>query len=173
MSKLDEIRPQHFGWKVEGKVATITLNRPEKKNPLTFASYGELIDTFRRLKRMGDDVRTVVLTGAGGNFCSGGDIHEIIGPLVEMKDKEQGDKLLAFTRMTGGLVIAMRACPQPIIAAVDGICAEQVRFWPWLPICVSAPSARESPSYSSALVSQVPTWERARCCPHHWTRPRQ
>ncbi len=122
MTKHEEIRPQHFGWKVEGKVATITLNRPEKKNPLTFASYGELIDTFRRLTHL-PEIKVVVITGAGENFSSGGDVHEIIGPLVEMKEKKQHDKLLAFTRMTGSLVKAMRACPQPIIAAVDGICA--------------------------------------------------
>ena len=119
---MNEIRPQHFGWKVEGKVATITLNRPEKKNPLTFASYGELVDTFRRLART-PEIKIVVITGAGENFSSGGDVHEIIGPLVEMKEKNQYEKLLAFTRMTGSLVKAMRACPQPIIAAVDGICA--------------------------------------------------
>ena len=118
----ENIRPQHFGWKVEGKVATITLNRPERKNPLTFASYGELVDTFRRLTRV-PEIKVVVITGAGENFSSGGDVHEIIGPLVEMKEKMQPDKLLAFTRMTGSLVKAMRACPQPIIAAVDGICA--------------------------------------------------
>jgi enoyl-CoA hydratase/carnithine racemase len=118
----ETIRPQHFGWKIEGKVATITLNRPEKKNPLTFASYGELVDTFRRLGHM-PEIKVVVITGAGENFSSGGDVHEIIGPLVGMRELEQHDKLLAFTRMTGSLVKAMRACPQPIIAAVDGICA--------------------------------------------------
>ena len=118
----EKIQPQHFGWKVEGKVATITLNRPEKKNPLTFASYGELVDTFRRLTRM-TEIKVVIITGAGENFSSGGDVHEIIGPLVEMKEKNQHEKLLAFTRMTGSLVKAMRACPQPIIAAVDGVCA--------------------------------------------------
>ena len=118
----ETIRPQHFGWHVEGKVATITLNRPEKKNPLTFGSYGELVDTFRRLARL-PEIKVVVITGAGENFSSGGDVHEIIGPLVGMKELEQHDKLLAFTRMTGSLVKAMRVCPQPIIAAVDGICA--------------------------------------------------
>src|SRR4051794_16245954 len=119
--KTEPLRPQHFGWKVEGKVATITLNRPEKKNPLTFGSYGELVDTFRRLARM-PEIKVIVITGAGENFSSGGDVHEIIGPLVGMKELEQHEKLLAFTRMTGSLVKAMRACPQPIIAAVDGIC---------------------------------------------------
>src|SRR3954470_20320385 len=118
----ETIRPQHFGWKVDGKVATITLNRPEKKNPLTFGSYGELVDTFRRLARMAE-IKVVVITGAGENFSSGGDVHEIIGPLVGMRELEQHDKLLAFTRMTGDLVKAMRACPQPIVAALDGICA--------------------------------------------------
>jgi enoyl-CoA hydratase/carnithine racemase len=118
----ETIWPKHFGWKVDGKIATITLNRPEKKNPLTFGSYGELVDTFRRLARMAE-IKVVVITGAGENFSSGGDVHEIIGPLVGMKELEQHDKLLAFTRMTGSLVKAMRACPQPIVAAVDGICA--------------------------------------------------
>jgi enoyl-CoA hydratase/carnithine racemase len=114
--------PKHFLWSETGKVATITLNRPEKKNPLTFESYAELRDTFRALQ---DDARikTIVLTGAGGNFCSGGDVHEIIGPLVEMKRKGDHDGLLRFTQMTGDLVKAMRACPQPIVAAIDGVCA--------------------------------------------------
>jgi enoyl-CoA hydratase/carnithine racemase len=116
------IRPQHFGWTVEGRVATITFNRPERKNPLTFDAYAELTATFRTLLTT-KDVRAVVLTGAGGNFCSGGDVHEIIGPLVAMRDARDRDGLLRFTRMTGDLVKAMRACPQPIIAAVDGVCA--------------------------------------------------
>ena len=115
-------QPSHFLWSVEGRVATITLDRPERRNPLTFDSYRELARTFWELR---DDatVRAVVLTGAGGNFSSGGDVHEIIGPLVEMADEEREDELLAFTRMTGELVRAMRACPQPIIAAIAGICA--------------------------------------------------
>jgi enoyl-CoA hydratase/carnithine racemase len=108
----------HFQWQVEGKVATVTLNRPERKNPLTFESYAELRDLFGQL-RYATDVHAVVVTGAGGNFCSGGDVHEIIGPLVKLKAPE----LLLFTRMTGDLVKAMRACPQPIVAAIDGICA--------------------------------------------------
>ena len=112
------IRPQHFLWKLEGKVGVLTLNRPEKKNPLTFESYAELRELFRALARE-DGVKAVVLTGAGGNFCSGGDVHEIIGPLTKMKMPE----LLEFTRMTGDVVKAMRACPQPVIAAVDGVCA--------------------------------------------------
>uniref|UniRef100_UPI001F2D9618 enoyl-CoA hydratase family protein n=1 Tax=Ideonella sp. A 288 TaxID=1962181 RepID=UPI001F2D9618 len=111
-------RPTHFGWQVIDRVATVTLNRPERKNPLTFESYAELRDLFGRLK-YADDVSAVVLHGAGGNFCSGGDVHEIIGPLVRLKAPE----LLMFTRMTGDLVKAMRACPQPIVAAIDGVCA--------------------------------------------------
>jgi enoyl-CoA hydratase/carnithine racemase len=114
--------PRHFLWQVEGAVATVTLNRPERKNPLTLESYSELRDTFRDLT-YAENIKTVVITGAGGNFCSGGDVHEIIGPLVEMQRKGDMAGLLAFTRMTGDLVKAMRACPQPIIAAIDGICA--------------------------------------------------
>src|SRR3984957_9750239 len=111
---------RHFGWTAseDGRVATLTLNRPEKKNPLTFESYAELRDLFRDLV-YASDVRAVVLTGSGGNFCSGGDVFEIIEPLTKMATPD----LLAFTRMTGDLVKAMRRCPQPIVAAVDGICA--------------------------------------------------
>lgn len=111
-------KPAHFLWAFGDGVATITLNRPERKNPLTFESYAELRDTFRALAQAGD-VKAIVLRGAGGNFCSGGDVHEIIGPLVKMKMPA----LMAFTRMTGDLVKAMRHCPQPIIAAVNGVCA--------------------------------------------------
>ncbi|NKE68903.1 enoyl-CoA hydratase family protein [Ramlibacter sp. RBP-2] len=114
--------PRHFQWEVVGKVATLTLNRPERKNPLTFDSYGELRDLFREL-RYATDVKVVVVTGAGGNFCSGGDVHEIIGPLVGMQEAGDMPGLLEFTRMTGDAVVEMRQCPQPIIAAVDGICA--------------------------------------------------
>jgi enoyl-CoA hydratase/carnithine racemase len=110
--------PKHFALAIAGGVATVTLNRPERKNPLTFDSYAELRDWFLALQRA-TDVKAVVLTGAGGNFCSGGDVHEIIGPLTKMSMPE----LLAFTRMTGALVSAMRACPQPIVAAIDGVCA--------------------------------------------------
>ena len=110
--------PTNFLWKFEDGVATVTLNRPERKNPLTFESYDELRDTFRALKGA-RQVKVVVLRGAGGNFCSGGDVHEIIGPLTRM----DCDGLLKFTRMTGDLVRAMRCCPQPIIAAVEGVCA--------------------------------------------------
>ena len=114
--------PAHFRWAVADRVATITLDRPERKNPLTFDSYRELTDTFTALADTAG-VRAVVITGAGGNFCSGGDVHEIIGPLVEMRDRGDTDGLLRFTTMTGALVKAMRACPQPVIAAVDGVCA--------------------------------------------------
>jgi enoyl-CoA hydratase/carnithine racemase len=119
-----EIKPRTFRWQLDApsKVATITLDRPERKNPLTFEMYDELRDTFRRL-RFVPKVRAVVLTGAGDNFCSGGDVHEIIGPLVRHKEAGRMDAILAFTRMTGDLVKTMRACPQPIVAAVDGICA--------------------------------------------------
>jgi len=110
--------PQHFRLGVADCVATVTLNRPERKNPLTFESYRELTDFFRACA-FDDSVKAVVLTGAGGNFSSGGDVFEIIGPLVEMDTKG----LTAFTRMTGDLVKAMRACPQPIVAAVEGVCA--------------------------------------------------
>ncbi len=109
--------PVHFRWEMEGGVAVMTLDRPSQKNPLTFESYAELRDTFRALSTA-DDVKAVVITGAGGNFCSGGDVHEIIGPLLKKDMKD----LLAFTRMTGDLVKAIRACPQPVIAAIDGVC---------------------------------------------------
>jgi enoyl-CoA hydratase/carnithine racemase len=111
-------RARHFGWRVVERVGQITLDRPERKNPLTFDSYAELRDLFRALAYAGD-VRAVVISGAGGNFSSGGDVHEIIGPLSKM----QMPGLLRFTRMTGDLVKAMRSCPQPVIAAVDGVCA--------------------------------------------------
>ena len=114
----DAFAPEHFRWGFAERVATITLDRREKKNPLTFDSYAELRDTFRALV-YAKDVRAVVVTGAGGNFCSGGDVHEIIAPLTKMAMPE----LLDFTRMTGDLVKAMRACPQPIVAAIDGVCA--------------------------------------------------
>ena len=109
---------RHFLWQVQGRVGVVTLNRPERKNPLTFESYAELRDLFRQLAQS-HDIQAVVVQGAGGNFCSGGDVHEIIGPLVALPAPD----LLMFTRMTGDLVKAMRACPQPIVAAVDGVCA--------------------------------------------------
>ncbi len=110
--------PTHFLWAYNDGVGTITLNRPDRKNPLTFDIYHELRATFWALDKT-PEVKALVIAGAGGNFCSGGDVHEIIGPLTQMDE----DGLLAFTRMTGDLVRAMRACPQPIIAAVDGVCA--------------------------------------------------
>lgn len=112
--------PMHFLWTTsdDGRIATITLNRPERKNPLTFESYAELRDLFRDLA-VASDVKAVIVRGAGDDFCSGGDVHEIIGPLTTMSMAD----LLAFTRMTGDLVLAMRRCPQPIVAAIDGICA--------------------------------------------------
>lgn len=109
---------QHFNYAFESGIATLTLNRPDKKNPLTFDSYGELRDLFRALV-YATDVKAVVFAGEGGNFCSGGDVHEIIGPLTKMSMPE----MLEFTRMTGDLVKAIKACPQPVIAAIDGICA--------------------------------------------------
>ena len=112
------LAPSHFLWTFEDGVGTITLNRPERKNPLTFHSYAELRDLFFELGQS-PQVKCVVITGAGGNFCSGGDVHDIIGPLTRMDDSG----LIQFTRMTGDLVRAIRACPQPVIAAVDGICA--------------------------------------------------
>jgi enoyl-CoA hydratase/carnithine racemase len=118
----EDFKPKHFTWSTEKKVATITLNRPERKNPLTLESYAELRDTFRAL-RYAKDIKVIVLTGSGGNFCSGGDVHEIIGPLVQMQDNGDMGALLNFTKMTGDLVKEMRACPQVIIAAVDGVCA--------------------------------------------------
>lgn len=115
--KFSELEPKHFLWSVDGAVATLTLNRPERKNPLTFDAYVEIRDTFRGLGEA-EDVDAVVLTGAGDNFCSGGDVHEIIGPLTKMDMKD----LLRFTRLTGDLVKAIRGCPQPVISAVQGIC---------------------------------------------------
>lgn len=117
-----QYQARHFQWEVDQGVATLTLNRPHRKNPLTFDSYGELRDLFREL-RYSRDVKVVVLRGAGDNFSSGGDVHEIIGPLVRMQEDGNMPGLLEFTRMTGDAVIEMRQCPQPIIAAVDGICA--------------------------------------------------
>ena len=119
---ISEIVPRNFDWRVEGKVAIVTLNRPERKNALTFEAYRELTDTFRKLT-LESQIKSVVISGAGENFCSGGDVHEIIGPLVGIREQRQKERLLAFTQMSGDLVKAMRACPQPIVAAVDGLCA--------------------------------------------------
>jgi enoyl-CoA hydratase/carnithine racemase len=112
-----DLAPRHFAWRLDEGIATIRLTRPERKNPLTFDSYAELRDTFRALGDA-DEVSAVVFASNGGNFCSGGDVHEIIGPLLDRDTKG----LLAFTRLTGDLVKAIRACPQPVIAAVDGAC---------------------------------------------------
>ena len=117
MTSMAELKPQHFLWDVDDGIATVRLDRPERKNPLTFDSYAELRDTFRP-SSYADDVDVVVIAPNGGNFCSGGDVHEIIGPLVGMDMKQ----LLAFTRMTGDLVKAMIGCGKPIISAVDGVC---------------------------------------------------
>src|SRR3954451_19451752 len=112
------IETRHVLWRTEGRVGVITLNRPERKNPLTFESYAELRDLFRQLA-YATDVKAVVIHGAGENFCSGGDVHDIIAPLIDLPMPE----LLLFTRMTGDLVKAMLHCPQPVIAGVDGVCA--------------------------------------------------
>src|SRR5580692_2776397 len=118
MTAMAVLKPRHFLWRMDGTIAVIQLSRPERKNPLTFESYAELRDTFRDLA-YADDIHAVAFLPNGGNFCSGGDVHEIIGPLVAMDMKQ----LLAFTRMTGDLVKAMLHCGKPIVAAVDGICA--------------------------------------------------
>ena len=117
MTSMADLEPQHFLWAVHDGIATVRLDRPELKNPLTFESYAELRDMFRALA-YADDVQVVIFAPNGGNFCSGGDVHEIIGPLVNMDMKQ----LLAFTRMTGDMVKAMIGCGKPIIAAVDGVC---------------------------------------------------
>jgi enoyl-CoA hydratase/carnithine racemase len=116
--ELKSYQARHFSYRTDGSVALVTLNRPERKNPLTFDSYAELRELFRNLVYAAD-VKAVVLSGEGGNFCSGGDVHDIIGPLTEL----DMPGLLAFTRMTGDVIKAMRACPQPVIVAIDGICA--------------------------------------------------
>lgn len=117
MTSMSAFSPKHFNWTMDGSVAIVTLHRPERKNPLTFESYAELRDCFRDLV-YAEDVDAVVFGSNGGNFCSGGDVHDIIGPLLSMSMKE----LLAFTRMTGDLVKAMIGCGKPVIASVDGIC---------------------------------------------------
>lgn len=117
MASLKDYQASHFRWTVSGPVAQVMIDRPDKKNPLTFESYAELRDTFEAL-RHDPDIKAVVLTGADGNFCAGGDVFEIIEPLTKMDMPD----LLKFTRMTGAVVKAMRACPQPIVAAIDGVC---------------------------------------------------
>ena len=117
MTLMAGLKPQHFDWRAEGRMATIRLTNPDRKNPLTFDSYAELRDTFRAL-RDADDIDAVVFAANGGNFCSGGDVHDIIGPLTKLDMKG----LLAFTRMTGDLVKAIIHCNRPVIAAVEGVC---------------------------------------------------
>jgi 1,4-dihydroxy-2-naphthoyl-CoA synthase len=116
--QIADYQARNFLFSVKDGVATITLNRPDRKNPLTFDSYAELRELFRAMAYAGD-AHAIVITGAGDNFCSGGDVHEIIGPLTKL----DMPGLLAFTRMTGDVVKAMRSCPQPIVAAIDGVCA--------------------------------------------------
>jgi enoyl-CoA hydratase/carnithine racemase len=152
------VNAQHFALSVADGVATVTLNRPERKNPLTFDSYAELRDWFLGLQRA-TDIKAVVVTGAGGNFCSGGDVHEIIGPLTKMTMPE----LLAFTRMTGALVSAMRACPQPVIAALDGVCAGAGAMMALASTCAWA-RHRPRCSCSPASAWPAPTWAPAPCC---------
>ena len=153
------LSPSHFLWTFADGVGTITLNRPERKNPLTFHSYAELRDLFFELGQT-PSVKCVVLTGAGGNFCSGGDVHDIIGPLTKMD--ESG--LIQFTRMTGDLVRAIRACPQPVIAAVDGVCAGAGAI-----LAMASDIRLASPSATTALCLPASgcrgrTWGRARSC---------
>jgi enoyl-CoA hydratase/carnithine racemase len=117
MISMADLEPEHFHWRMDGRVAIIKLNRPDRKNPLTFESYAELRDCFRDLV-YAEDVDAVVFASNGGNFCSGGDVHDIIGPLLDRDMKG----LLAFTRMTGDLVKAMVGCGKPVISAIDGVC---------------------------------------------------
>ena len=151
---------EHFSWSFEAGVGTITLNRPERKNPLTFDSYAELRDLFRALN-FATDVKAIVVTGAGGNFCSGGDVHEIIGPLTKMRMPE----LLEFTRMTGDLVKAMRHCPQPIVGAIDGVCAGAGAMIALAcDLRYGTPATQAPRSCSRASAWPAPTWAPARCC---------
>ena len=145
---MTDYQAQHFLWATSDGVATITLNRPERKNPLTFESYAELRDLFRSLT-YADDVHAVVIQGAGGNFCSGGDVHEIIGPLTTMNMVD----LLAFTRMTGDLVKAMRACRQPISVRLRGFVQAPVLLLPWPAI-----SATQAPIPKSLFCSTRWGW---------------
>ena len=152
--------PRHFKWRLEAQVGVVTLDRPERKNPLTFDSYAELRDFFRALTAA-PAVRALVITGAGGNFCSGGDVHEIIGPLT----RRTPAGLLEFTRMTGDVVKAMRACPQPIIAAVDGVCAGAGAILAMASdFRLGTPRAKRHSS-SRASGSPDATWAPARSCP--------
>jgi enoyl-CoA hydratase/carnithine racemase len=150
---------KNFLWRVDNRVGYLTLNRPDRKNPLTFESYAELRDLFRLLHD-GGGVRVVVVDGAGGNFCSGGDVHEIIGPLTKMDEKG----LFDFTRMTGDLIRAMRACPQPIVAAVDGVCAGAGAMIALASDFRLATPAAKTASCSCAATAPDATWApRAPC----------
>ena len=157
--KLADPEAQHFEWRMEGRVAVLRLLRPERKNPLTFQSYAELRDTFRQLT-YAEDVDAVVFASNGGNFCSGGDVHEIIAPLVEMDMKD----LLAFTRMTGDLVKAMIACGRPVISAVEGVCVGAGAM-----IALASDLRLATPDAKTASSSRGSgwrgaTWAPARCC---------
>jgi enoyl-CoA hydratase/carnithine racemase len=160
MTELAGLSPSHFLWEVQDRVATIRLNRPDRKNPLTFDSYAELRDTFRALV-YATDVDVVVLGSNGGNFCSGGDVHDIIGPLVGMDMKG----LLAFTRMTGDLVKAMIGCGKPIIAAVDGVCVGAGAIMAMASDLRLATPGRNARSCSRASGLPAATWGPAPCCP--------
>ena len=156
---MTDFKPKHFNWRMDGSVAVISLARPERKNPLTFDSYAELRDTFRALAAA-DDVKAVVIASNGGNFSSGGDVHDIIGPLLDRDMKG----LLAFTRMTGDLVKAIKACPQPVIAAVDGVCVgagAMIALFADMRLGTPKPRRR---SCSRASASPVATWAPAPCC---------
>ena len=164
-TSLADYAAEHFLWDCDQGVATITLNRPERKNPLTFESYAELRDLFRSLV-YADDVHAVIIKGAGGNFCSGGDVHEIIGPLTKMNMKE----LMAFTRMTGDLVKAMRACRQPVISAVEGVCAGAGAIIA-MPVTYAMPGRRRKSLFcSTAWAWRVVTWAPVPSCPESSAR---
>ena len=157
MTAMTGLKPKHFLWQVEGRIAKVRLDRPERKNPLTFESYAELRDTFRDLV-YADDIDAVVFLPNGGNFCSGGDVHDIIGPLVKMDMKQ----LLAFTRMTGDLVKAMLNCGKPIIAAVDGVAVGAGAI---ITMASASPRQRPSPrACSPASALPAATWAPARSC---------
>ena len=156
---LSGYKARHVRFAVDGKVATLTLDRPEKKNPLTFDSYAEIVDLFRAAAK-DKAVKAIVVTGAGGNFCSGGDVFEIIEPLTKMNTVE----LLDFTRMTGDVVKAMRACPQPIIAAIDGVCAGAGAIIAMASDIRIGTAARAWRSCSTASGLPAATWAPARSC---------
>jgi len=157
--KMKDFKPAHFNWRSKGEVAIITLKGSERKNPITFDSYAELRDSFRKLASA-DDIKAIVFGSNDGNFCSGGDVRDIIGPLLDRDMKG----LLEFTRMTGDLVQAMRACPQPIIAAVDGVCVGAgAMIALFCDIRLATPQARPH-SCSRVWDLPVATWAPAQCC---------